>query len=566
MAQPRSALPGSVPAAIAWYNGAVQRPRPVAESENRLARFNADRERILSLVEQRIYDRCVEAARNGGEQARLEYVLNDIAYQEMQRLGGRKEGRDYRRWRDVANRLGDMSEGDKQDTLRQLIHRYALDIVGNFDPRVYRFASGVIPHFFGVAFQPLSVTRGLRGARTLAERVRVEGELDVVRACCERGTLIVAPTHSSNMDSIVLGYALQQAGLPPVTYGAGKNLFTNPLISFFMYNLGAYRVDRRLRFQLYKDILKEYSTVILERGYHSLFFPGGTRSRSNLVESRLKLGLLGTALGAYQNRLRSAHNARPFYVVPATINYHLVLEAETLIEDHLAEVGKSRYIIDDDEFTRIGRLNDFLRRTLALDESVVIRLGRPLDVFGHQVDDRGESLDRRGRLVDPSTYVRGADGEVVADAQRDSVYTRLLGEQLATAFRRETIFMTTHLVSRALFDALARRAGTTDIYRLLRLGKAEAMVAVDDVCRGVDAVRDALLRDPSGGMVPGKVRDMTTLEVVDDGLRALGEYHTTPVARRTGQTVRIDDMRLLFYYRNRSAHVELDGAGEEGGA
>ena len=74
------------------------------------------------------------------------------------------------------------------------------------------------------------------------------------------------------------GFGLMRAGLPPTTYGAGKNLFTNPFISFFMRNLGAYRVDRRLRFELYKDVLKEYSTVLLEHGYHSLFFPGGTRS------------------------------------------------------------------------------------------------------------------------------------------------------------------------------------------------------------------------------------------------------------------------------------------------
>ena len=62
-----------------------------------------------------------------------------------------------------------------------------------------------------------------------------------------------------------------------------------------MHNLGAYRVERRLRFGLYKEILKEYSTVLLESGYHSLFFPGGTRCRSNEVERHVKLGLLGTA-------------------------------------------------------------------------------------------------------------------------------------------------------------------------------------------------------------------------------------------------------------------------------
>ena len=38
------------------------------------------------------------------------------------------------------------------------------------------------------------------------------------------------------------------------------------------------------------------------------------------------------------------------FIVPATLSFQLVLEAETLIDDFLKEVGKSRYIITDDEF------------------------------------------------------------------------------------------------------------------------------------------------------------------------------------------------------------------------
>src|SRR5690606_3164405 len=166
-------------------------------------------------------------------------------------------------------------------------------------------------------------------------------------------------------------------------------------ISFFMHNLGAYRVDRRLKFALYKDVLKEYSTVLLERGFHSLFFPGGTRNRSNRVEDHLKLGLLGTGLAAYRNSLRAGAPSRRIYVVPATINYRLVLEAETLIEDYLEETGRSRYIIEDDEFSRLGRILEFVRKILVHEGAVVMRLGRPLDPFGNTVDDRGESLDHR---------------------------------------------------------------------------------------------------------------------------------------------------------------------------
>src|SRR5690606_11614330 len=177
--------------------------------------------------------------------------------------------------------------------------------------------------------------------------------------------------------------------------------------------MGAYRVDRRLRFSLYKDVLKAYSTVLLERGYHSLFFPGGTRSRSNRLEDHLKLGLLGTGLAAYVATLRAGRaDGRRVYVVPATINYRLVLEAETLIADYLAETGKSRYIIEDDEFSQLGRVIEFVRKTLVHEGSVVVRMGEPLDPFGNRVDDDGESLDRQGRRLDPARLLIGRSGEV----------------------------------------------------------------------------------------------------------------------------------------------------------
>ena len=119
----------------------------------------------------------------------------------------------------------------------------------------------------------------------LRDKVVVQGNMAHLRKLADKGTLIFVPTHSSNMDSIVFGFALERSELPPDTYGAGKNLFTNPLLSFFMHNLGAYKVDRRKQAVLYKQVLKEYATVSMEFGYHNLFFPGGTRCRGSFFRT-----------------------------------------------------------------------------------------------------------------------------------------------------------------------------------------------------------------------------------------------------------------------------------------
>ena len=532
--------------------------RPVLEAENRLERFNGERDAIIAAVRRRVVDELARAAATRAD-ASLEYVLNEVAYAEIRRYekNGSKEGRKkLARWRDLALRLGRMPEAEKRAELEQLVGWYATDIAGNFNPRVYRFANDVLPPALSFLLAPISSVRdGLEAISNFGGRVEVVGEVDLARKAAERGTLVFAPTHSSNLDSIVLGFALNRSDLPPVTYGAGKNLFTNPLISFFMHNLGAYRVDRRLKFSLYKDVLKEYSTVLLERGYHSLFFPGGTRCRSNDIEQRLKLGLLGTALTAYRNTLIEGTSNRRIYVIPVTINYRLVLEAETLIEDYLEETGRSRYIIEDDEFSRIGRIVEFLRKLLAHGSAVVIRLGRPLDVIGNSTDADGESLDPRGRVIDPREYLIGPSGEVSADSQRDAVYTRGLGAALAAAYRREAVFFSTHLVCRAMLDAVIDRTGIHDIYRLLRLPPSAVAVDVAGALERIDRFRRRLRESPEHGQVAGRLGEMSASQILDEGLRWLGTYHTRPVARRAGDTLRVGYFKLLYYYQNRTSHI-----------
>ncbi len=546
-------------------------PHPVPEARNRLAKFNDERSSIVEDVASRILSMHTQRAENNPDES-LEYVLNEVAFAEIRRLGKgttRANKKALARWHDLAHRLGQMSEFDKRRELEAIICYHAGDIAGNFNPKVFRFAKDVLPPALSFLLNPISGVRdGMQVLGAMAEQIRIEGPLDQVRHCCERGTLVLTPTHTSNLDSIVLGFALNRVGLPPVTYGAGKNLFSNPFMSYFMHNLGAYRVDRRMRFGLYKEILKEYSTVLLERGYHSLFFPGGTRARSNKVEDRLKLGLLGTTVTAMVNRSHQASkdpsaDTPRIYVVPVTINYRLVLEAETLIEDYLEETGKSRYIIEDDEFSRIGRIIEFARKTLAHEGAAVLRFGAPLDAFGNTVDATGESLDARGHVVDPMGYLHDETGSVCEDTQRDSVYTRILGRKLAAAYRQNTVLMGTHIVARACLEVAHRRTGIGDILRLMRLSESALAVPVLELNDAVKLLCEAIAEQPENGVLDSALSAMSPQQIVDQTLHFMSTYHTKRVLYQSGSHIRVGSMKLLYYYRNRCAHVRFSLA-EEG--
>lgn len=533
------------------------------ERDSPLFRLNRERHDIIDEVVERVTRGAIERAWQSPEHG-LEYLLNEAAFLEMSRLeeaDGAKAGQRYAFWRDIAHSVGRASEEENAELLHTIVTRYARDIAGHFRPGVFRFATQMLPPSISLLFAR-SGGRGLKALQpnteALREHVRIEGELGKLRRLAEVGTLLVVPTHSSHMDSLLIGWALHECGLPPVCYGAGKNLFSNPMTSFFMANLGAYKVDRRLRHTIYKNVLKAYSQILLERGYHSLFFPGGTRSRSNGLEQHLKLGLLGTALDAYTRNVVHGHRQQQIYVVPVTINYNLVLEAETLIEEHLKQGGQGRYIIEDDEFSDIRRVAQFVRSALEMETSVTMRFCTPMDVFGNEVDLDGESIDGQGRRVDPERYL-WVQGRPAVDRERDMQYTRQLGEKVARSYADNNVISPLHLVSFAVFEHLRRQHPTWDLYRCLRFSRGEVIsraVVEGETERLVRLAR----REASDGrfLLARQGLRMSASAMVDEALRYWNTYHTSPVALAEHQNLRLLNPKLMYYYGNRLRGYDLE--------
>lgn len=526
-------------------------------SDPRIFWFNSERADILQEIVRRIMERY-EA-----DEA-VELVIGDAAYHEIRRLEGRKDDsakKGLEHWRGILRRVGRMSSEGKHETLREITAHMAKDVAGNFDPRVYKFASRFVPGLLTGVMNPSNLLRNmLDSGGGMDELVTAQGPIDKIRHLQRKGCVVLVPTHSSNLDSLAIAWALYREELSPVVYGAGKNLFTNPIISFFMHNLGAYRVDRRIRAGLYKDVLKSYSSIMIERGFHSLFFPGGTRSRSGAIEQRLKLGLAGTGVEAFsRNQVRGVD--RPVYFVPATINYELVLEAETLVDDHLKEAGRARYIIEDDEFSRVERWLSFFKRLGDRQTASVIRFSDPIDPFCNPVDDDGRSLTPQGKTLDPGGYV-SRRGSYSVDHARDAAYTKDLGTAIAKRYVTDTVVMGTQLVAHVLFRRLCRATPGLDLFARLR-HRGDIAIPMEELREDVGMTRDALvaLARRGGVHVHEPLESSTPEEIIDGALGAWAGYHQRVIARTMGGSVIAEDPNLLLFYQNRLRLFACDIAG-----
>ena len=100
------------------------------------------------------------------EDPRIELIVGDAAYHEIQRLEGRSDDgakRGLEHWRGVIRRIGRMSSEGKHETLRAITQRMAADVAGNFDPRVYHMSQRVVPSLLTAVMKPSGLIRNMLG-------------------------------------------------------------------------------------------------------------------------------------------------------------------------------------------------------------------------------------------------------------------------------------------------------------------------------------------------------------------------------------------------------------------
>ncbi len=496
----------------------------------------------------------------------LDQILSDAFYLERLRIKEEKLNKrvksDIQFFKRLNHILNKGTEEEKKEIFEELVNRYVTEITGHFSKPVYKFATVVLPRAVGLMLNPLSLKKILEDFPNLpsVERnIHITGEIELLKTLYKKGTIILTPTHQSNLDSPIIGLAIYMLGFDPFLYGAGLNLFENPVFSFFMHNLGAYTVDRKKKNEVYLKTLKEYATFALERDYNMLFFPGGTRSRSGAVERKLKKGLLGTTIKAYINNLMMKKEKPDIFIVPLNMSYQLVLEAETLIDDYLKASGKSRYIIEDDESSQAEKMALFISKLFSLDSQIYLRVGKAMDVFGNYVDEEGISYDMKGRKVNRIDYLT-ENGQIVLDDQRDKVYTDEASTTILREFRKNNIVLTNHLVSFVAFEMFKEYHRDIDLFKLVKIGMTYKGIPMKDLVKVLNRVKEKLVKMHENNEIflSPEVLNYNSFDIINDALRYGSIYHKNAFLYRVGDKVYSDDLAVLFYYHNR-----LDGYGLE---
>jgi glycerol-3-phosphate O-acyltransferase len=469
-------------------------------------------------------------------------------------------------WRKIRKRLvthsldkpDEEAAPQNEELLRQIIHRYAEEIVGTFRKSTFLFARRFLNFFFG---RLLNTAGGsLFSSRyQLQDRLVVTGYTETVRGLFKKGIVVVTPTHFSNLDSILIGFAMDAfAGLPSFSYGAGLNLYNTGYTAYFMNRLGAYRVDRRKKNPIYIETLKSMSNLSIQRGVNSLFFPGGTRSRSGALETKLKMGLLGTAVEAQRAIFQKGQDTKVF-IVPAILGYHFVLEAPFLVEQHLRQAGKERYIRSRDDFYNPFQLIKFAWQFFSQSSEIAVSFGQPMDVLGNPVDAEGNSYDKYGNLIDVKAYFLNGN-EVNEDLQRESEYTRLLSERIVDRYHKDNLVFSSHLTAFAAFQLLKRQNLRLDLYGILRLPNEDFVFPKDVLYDVVDQLQHHLVAMHQEGQIQiAEQIYWSPEEVVRHGIKHLGAFHVEKPLRynKAGEIVS-DSFHLLFFYHNRLSTFGLE--------
>ncbi len=445
--------------------------------------------------------------------------------------------------------------------LKRIITRYVEEIFGDFKISTYKFARVFLTYMFNRLFNGLFIGSMVNFSKrkSLKDRIQLAGYVDETRELFSKGNVIFLPTHQSNLDSVMIGYAIDyKLGLPAFSYGAGLNLYNYELAAFYMSRLGAYKVDRRKKNSIYFNSLMAFSMFSIKKDVNSIFFPGGTRSRSGEIEVNLKTGLMGSLVEAQYDKIENGNGK--LFIVPVILNYHSVLEAKPLIYSYLRRIGNKKYMARSKHMIQRSKSINLFKSVYNIftkKSEFVLSLGKPMDVFGNNLKLNGDSLDSTGKVLNIEDYFK-REGELVKDTQRDIVYTKFLAKKIAKSYLNYNVVLSSHIVAFGFYQSLLEKLEIEDVFDLMKYNEKEEKIDWSVLTKKIFGLVSVLREMESNEeIILSKEFEQDVDQLTKMGIKKLGVYHRENVLRiLKDDFVMTDNFGLLYYYANRLSFLK----------
>jgi glycerol-3-phosphate O-acyltransferase len=386
----------------------------------------------------------------------------------------------------IASRLG-----QSVDTVLVEADRYLGEIAAVHSPHVMDLVANIIRWAY---------RRGYGGIRY------EHAELERISALGQRHPIVFLPSHKSNLDTLVLKYALYENQLPPphTAGGINMNFF---LVGPLLRRAGIFFIRRSFKDnEVYKFVLRQYIDYLIEKRFTLEWYIEGTRSRSGKLMPP-RFGLLAYVVDAYRRA-----KSEDVILVPVSIVYDQIHD----VVSYAAEERGARK--EKESFSWAVRFFRALRRRYG---NIYIRFGEPLSL---------------AKALGPPNR----DAEPQADEQ--NLDLQKLAFEVSVRINKVTPITPTSLVTMALLGtgnrALSIEQVMTRLRNLLAYVRRRALpttVALDlDTAAGVQRALDALIEN---GVVT----------VFAEGPEAV--YMIGP-----------DKHLIAAYYRNTIIHFFVNGA------